>query len=190
MPSKRTPVPMGLLCLVLLLAAPTWGSNCNLLKLHQRRLNRQSVELLRRVKGKFPAECLRKIPVFSFPVKILGIREPREATKAVLEVLQGFLHILKDEHRWVAWKATLQKRFLPMLHAQIQRIQGCLGEGKPAPGRRKEEWMHKLQLKKYFRSIGNFLEENGLDSCTREFVRHEIQLDFIYLDRLTERMEI
>ncbi|XP_070600319.1 interferon type A1/A2-like [Erythrolamprus reginae] len=236
MPSKRTPCPMGLLCLMFLLAVPASGLNCSLLKLQQKRTNRQSVELLKEMKGRLPAECLHKMPALSFPVKILEIRQPRSATKAVLEILQGILHLLKEDHLWVAWEATLRKsfalhlshglpgnfkqsvqsreaensvtnsdnysdnwtflllfcdsRFLEQLHAQTQRIQRCLEGGKPTPGKNKDEWMNKLQLKKYFRSIRNFLEEKGLDGCTQQFLRHEIQMVFTYMDRLTEGMKI
>ncbi|KAM3847812.1 interferon type A1/A2-like [Vipera latastei] len=189
MSAKMTTVPVGLLCLVLLLALPASGRNCDLLKLQQQRFNRQSLELLKGMKAKLPPECLWKMPAFSFPIKILEIRQPRAATKAVLDILHGFLLLLRDDHLWVAWKATLRKRFLEKLHAQAERIQRCLGE-KTTLGKRKEEWMHKLQLKKYFHSIGNFLKEKGLDKCTQEFTRHEMQVDFIYVDRLTERMKI
>ncbi|XP_060540436.1 interferon omega-1-like [Pantherophis guttatus] len=190
MPPKKIPVPMGLLCLVLLLTVPASGSNCNLLKLQQRRLNWQSVELLKGMKARLPAQCLRKMPAFSFPIQLLRIRQPQAATKAVLEMLQRFLHLLKNDHLWVTWETTLRKRLLEKLHAQTQRVQRCLEERKPKLGKSQKEWMHKLQLMKYFRSIRNYLEEKGLDRCTQEFVRHEIQVDFMYLDRLTERMEI
>ncbi|KAG8131317.1 hypothetical protein E2320_017844, partial [Naja naja] len=141
MAAISTPVPMGLLCLVLLLAVPALGLHCNLLKWQQQRLNQQSMELLKGMKAKVPPECLRKMLEVSFPTKILRIRRPQAATKAILEMLRGFLHLFKEDHL-------------------------------------KEEWMHKLQLKKYFRSIENFLKEKGLDRCMQEFVRHEIQVDF------------
>uniref|UniRef100_A0A8C5SUF4 Uncharacterized protein n=1 Tax=Laticauda laticaudata TaxID=8630 RepID=A0A8C5SUF4_LATLA len=187
MAATSTPVSMGLLCLVLLLAVPASGLHCNLLKSQQQRWNRQSMELLKGMKAKVPPECLQKMPEVSFPIEILRIQSPRAATKAILEMLHGFLHLFKEDHLWVAWDATL---FLNKLHVQTQRVQRCLEGEKLRLGKSKEEWMHKLQLKKYFRSIENFLKEKGLDRCTQEFMRHEIQADFMYIDQLTERMYI
>uniref|UniRef100_A0A670Z431 Interferon kappa n=1 Tax=Pseudonaja textilis TaxID=8673 RepID=A0A670Z431_PSETE len=185
MAATSTPVPMGLLCLVFLLAVPASGLHCNLLKRQQQRWNQQSMELLKGMKAKIPPECWQKMPEVSFPIKILGIRQPRAATKAILEMLRGFLHLFKEEHLWVAWD-LLQYLRTEELHEQTQRLQRCLEGEKLSLGKSKKEWMHKLELKKYFRSIENFLKEKGLDSCTQEFIRHEIQADFTLLSCLRQ----
>uniref|UniRef100_A0A8C0GWH4 Uncharacterized protein n=1 Tax=Chelonoidis abingdonii TaxID=106734 RepID=A0A8C0GWH4_CHEAB len=154
-------------CLVLLFATEISSRFCTMLHFQQNTANKESLELLQKMRGNFPSQCIHERAAF----------KPTQNVVAIQEILQEIFNILSKNLTQSAWDEISIVRFQSGLYQQIQRLEACLRTQmeKELTNPESEDLQHTTRrVKKYFQGIDAFLKENQYSLCAWEIVRVEI----------------
>ncbi|XP_067409541.1 interferon epsilon-like [Emydura macquarii macquarii] len=182
------------ICLVLLFSTEIYSLDCNLLHFQQNKVNTESLELLNKMGGQFPLQCLNENRNFEFPQKALRPRESqKENAKVVIqEILQQIFYIFSKNLTQAAWDRSFIELFQNGLHQQTEQLEKCLHsemENKTPYLGNEKLLSPMLKLKKYFKKIGDFLKEKQYSLCAWETIRLEMGRCLLFVDQLIKRLQ-
>ncbi|XP_050801400.1 interferon beta-like [Gopherus flavomarginatus] len=177
-------------CLILLFSTEISSQLCTMLHFQQNKMNKESLELLKKMSGNFPSQCVNERAAFKPTQKVveLSVSQKDNAQMAIQEILQEIFNIFSKNLTPSAWDGVSVVRFQSGLHQQIQRLEACLRTQmeKELTNPESEDLQHTTwRVKKYFQGIDAFLKENQYSLCAWEIVRVEIQRCFVLIDKLT-----
>ncbi|KAM9138999.1 interferon beta-like [Pangshura tecta] len=180
-------------CLVLLLSTKISFRLCTMLHVQQNKMNKESLELLQKMSGNFPSQCINEKAAFKPTQNAveLSVSQKENAKVAIQEILQEIFNIFSKNFTQSAWDGTSIVRFQRGLYQQIQRLEACLRTQmeKELTNPESEDLQHITQrVKKYFQEIDAFLKENQYSLCAWQIVHVEILRCFVLIDKLTSRL--
>uniref|UniRef100_A0A8C8RKN3 Uncharacterized protein n=1 Tax=Pelusios castaneus TaxID=367368 RepID=A0A8C8RKN3_9SAUR len=182
------------ICLVLLFSTEIYSLDCKMLHLQQNKVNMKSLELLSKMGGQFPLQCLNENRNVGFLQKVLRPTESQKenAKLIILEIFQQIFNIFSKNLTQAAWDRSFIQSFQNGLYQQIEQLEKCLHSEReneiPYLGNEKILFPL-LKLKKYFERIGDFLKEKQYSLCAWETIRWEMERCLLFVDQLTERLQ-
>ncbi|KAG6930920.1 interferon beta-like [Chelydra serpentina] len=152
-----------------------------MLHFQQNKVNKESLELLEKVSGNFPSQCINERAAFkpTQDVVQIPVSQKENAKVTIQEILQEIFNIFSKNLTQSAWDGTSIVRFQSGLYQQIQRLEACL---------RTQMEKGLTRVKKYFQGIDAFLKEKQYSLCAWEIIRMEIPRCFVLIDKLTRRL--
>ncbi|XP_032653472.1 interferon beta-like [Chelonoidis abingdonii] len=180
------------ICLVLLFSTGSSSVDCNMLHFQQNKVNQASLQLLEKMGGQFPVQCLNENSNFISLQNVLSSREfqKENAMVAIQEILQQIFNIFSKSHTQTAWDRSSIVAFQSGLHQQIELLKMWFDrEKKLETTYPQNEDFSRLTVKKYFRVIENFLKEKQYSLCAWEIIREEMRRCFLFIDQLTKRLK-
>ncbi|XP_044876551.1 interferon epsilon-like [Mauremys mutica] len=180
-------------CLVLLFSTEISSRLCTVLHFQQNKINKDSLELLQKMSGNFPSQCINERAAFKPTQNVveLSVSQKENAKVAIQEILQEIFNIFSKNLTQSAWDGTSIVRFQSGLYQQIQRLEACLRtqmEKELTNPESEDLQLTTQRVKKYFQGIDAFLKENQYSLCAWEIVRVEIPRCFVLIDKLTRRL--
>ncbi|XP_030422801.1 interferon epsilon-like [Gopherus evgoodei] len=183
-------------CLVLLFSTEISSRLCTMLHFQKNTVNKESLELLKKMSRNFPSQCINKRAAFKLTQNVteLSVTQKENAKVAIQEILQEIFNIFSKNLTQSAWDGISIVRFFTSkigLYQQIQRLEACLRTQmeKELTNPESEDLQHTSQrVKKYFQGIDAFLKENQYSLCAWEIIRAEIHRCFVLIDKLTRRL--
>ncbi|KFP73502.1 Interferon alpha-2, partial [Apaloderma vittatum] len=173
--------------LMLLYTASTTSSLwCNHLSFQQRKVVKNSLQLLDKMGRRFPQQCLREKTSFRFPEQVLNPRQEESVKVAIEEIFQHIFHIFSKNLTLAAWDGTALEEFQNGLYQQIEQLEACVIKKQTHYSRRKE--VHKLKLKKYFQKIDCFLKDKQHTLCSWEISRAEMRRCLQLIDKVIRKL--
>ncbi|XP_053889193.1 interferon beta-like [Malaclemys terrapin pileata] len=176
-------------CLVLLFSTEISSRLCTMLHFQQNKVNKESLELLQKMSGNFPSQCINERMAFkpTQDVVQLPVSQKENAKVAIQEILQQIFNIFSKNLTQSAWDGTSIVRFQNGLYQQIQRLEACLRaqmEKELTNPESEDLQLTSRRVKKYFQGIDAFLKEKQYSLCAWEIVRTEIPRSFVLIDKL------
>uniref|UniRef100_A0A8C4YQZ0 Interferon alpha n=1 Tax=Gopherus evgoodei TaxID=1825980 RepID=A0A8C4YQZ0_9SAUR len=162
-------------CLMLLFSTEISSRLCTMLHFQQNKVNKESLELLQKMSGNFPSQCINERAAFKHTQDVvqLPVSQKENAKVAIQEILQEIFNIFSKNLTQSAWDGTSIVRFQNGLYLQIQRLEACL----------------RAHMEKGFTNSENvFLKENQYSLCAWEIIHTEIPRCFVLADKLTRRL--
>uniref|UniRef100_A0A8C4YTP1 Interferon alpha n=2 Tax=Gopherus evgoodei TaxID=1825980 RepID=A0A8C4YTP1_9SAUR len=155
------------------------------------RLPYTSLELMKKMRGNFPSQCINERAAFKHTQKVveLSVSQKENAQVAIQEILQEIFNIFSKNLTQSAWDGTSIVRFQSRLHQQIQQLEACLRTQMEKELTNPESEDIHLRLKRYFQTINDFLKEKQYSQCAWEIIRAEISRCFLMLNILTKRLQ-
>ncbi|XP_039398733.1 interferon beta-like [Mauremys reevesii] len=180
-------------CFMLLFSTEISSRLCTMLHFQQNKMNKESLELLQKMSGNFPSQCINERAAFkpSQNVVELSVSQKENAKVAIQEILQEIFNIFSKNLTQSALDGTSIDRFQSGLYQQIQRLEACLRtqmEKELTNPESEDLQLTTRRVKKYFQGIDAFLKENQYSLCAWEIVRVEIPRCFVLIDKLTRRL--
>ncbi|XP_050800195.1 interferon beta-like [Gopherus flavomarginatus] len=180
-------------CLVLLFSTEISSRLCTMLHFQKNTVNKESLELLQKMSGNFPSQCINERAAFKLTQNVieLSVTQKENAKVAIQEILQEIFNIFSKNLTQNAWDGISIVRFQSGLYQQIQRLEVCLRTQmeKELTNPESEDLQHTSQgVTKYFQGIDAFLKENQYSLCAWEIIRAEIHRCFVLIDKLTRRL--
>ncbi|KAM9138375.1 interferon beta-like [Pangshura tecta] len=180
-------------CLMLLFSTEISAQLCTMLHFQQNKVNKESLELLQKMSGNFPSQCINERAAFkpTQDVVQLPVSQKENAMVAIQQILQEIFNIFSKNLTQSAWEETSIVRFQNGLYLQIQRLEACLrahmekGLTKPES---EDLQLTSRRVKQYFQGIDVFLKEKQYSLCAWEIIRMEMPRGFVLLDKLTRRL--
>uniref|UniRef100_A0A8C4YB67 Uncharacterized protein n=1 Tax=Gopherus evgoodei TaxID=1825980 RepID=A0A8C4YB67_9SAUR len=162
-------------CLTLLFSIEISSQLFTMLHFQQNKVNKESLELLKKMSGIFPSQCIRERTAFkpTQEVSQVPLFQKDNAKIAMQEILQEIFNIFI--------------RFQNRLYQQIQQLEACLKAQmeKDLTSPESEDLQHtSWRVKQYFQGIDAFLKEKQYSLCAWEIIRVEIPRCFELTDKL------
>uniref|UniRef100_A0A8C8RUM4 Uncharacterized protein n=1 Tax=Pelusios castaneus TaxID=367368 RepID=A0A8C8RUM4_9SAUR len=182
------------ICLILLFSTEISSLHCTALYFQQNKLNQDSLELLEKMRGNFPSQCINERTAFKPTQDIvqLPLSQKENVKMTVQGLLQEIFSIFSKNLTQTSWDRSLID-FQNGLHLQIQMLKTCLSAEMEMeithPRNENLLLTTRLKLKRYFQTIHDFLKEKQYSLCAWEIIRLEIFRCFPVLDMLTKRLE-
>ncbi|XP_067412300.1 interferon beta-like [Emydura macquarii macquarii] len=182
------------ICLVLLFSTEISSQHCTMLHFQQNKVNQESLELLKKMSGNFPSQCMNDWTAFQPTLDVVKLSQyqTENATVVIQEILHEIFTIFTKNLTQSAWDGSSIVRFQNGLYQQIQRLQACMRAQteKELPNPESQDiQLTSRTVKKYFQGIDAFLIEKQYSLCAWEIIRMEIPRCFILLDKLTRRLK-
>ncbi|NXJ85381.1 IFNAD protein, partial [Trogon melanurus] len=173
--------------LMLLYTASTTSSLwCNHLPFHQRKVVKNSLQLLDKMGRRFPQQCLREKTSFRFPEQVLNPRQEEFVKVAIEEIFQHIFYIFSKNLTLASWGATALEEFQNGLFQQIEELEACVIKKQTHYSQSKE--VHRLKLKKYFQKIDYFLKDKQHTLCAWEISRAEMRRCLQLIDKVIRKL--
>uniref|UniRef100_A0A8C8RKC2 Interferon beta n=1 Tax=Pelusios castaneus TaxID=367368 RepID=A0A8C8RKC2_9SAUR len=180
------------ICLMLLFSTKISPMDFNMLYFQQNKVNQASYQLLEKMGGQFPVECLNEN---SNLMSLHNVFNPtnfqkENATVAIQEILQQIFNIFSKSHIRTAWKKSSTDAFQNGLYQQIEQLKMWFDGKKDIKATYSQnEHLIKKKVMKYFYVIDNFLKKEQYSLCMGEIIREEMKSCFRFIDQLTKRLQ-
>lgn len=163
----------GLIQIGLILLCNTISSclHCSHLPLQERKVIKNSLQLLDKMGKRFPLQCLGEKKSFRFPEQVLTRTQEESVNVAIEEIFQHIFYIFSKNLTPAAWDGTALEQFQNGLYQQIEQLEACVIRKQIHYHWSKE--VNRLKLKKYFQKIKCFLEDKQHSLCSWEISRAE-----------------
>ncbi|XP_067409542.1 interferon beta-like [Emydura macquarii macquarii] len=187
-----TNLTLSHICLMLLFSTKISPLDYNMLYFQQNKVNQASLQLLEKMGGQFPLQCLNENSNFMSLQNVLNYRKfQKENTMvAIQEILQQIFNIFSKSHIQTAWNRSSISAFQNGLHKQIEKLKTWFEGGKEMEATYPQnEDLTRLKVKKYFHVIDNFLQEKQYSLCAWEIIREKMRRCFLFIDQLTKRLQ-
>nr|XP_032629334.1 interferon beta-like [Chelonoidis abingdonii] len=180
-------------CLILLFSTEISSRLCTMLHFQQNKVNKESLELLKKMSGNFPSQCIHERAAFkpTQEVSQLSLFQKENAKVAIQEILQEIFNIFSKNLTQSTWDGTSIVRFQNGLYQQIQRLEACLRAQmeKDLTNPQSEDLQHtSRRVKQYFQGTDAFLKEMQYSLCAWETICMEIPRCFVLIDKLTRNL--
>ncbi|XP_044876319.1 interferon epsilon-like [Mauremys mutica] len=180
------------ICLVMLFSIEISSLDCTILHFQQNKMNTESLELLSKMGGQFPLQCLNENRNFRLPQKALRPRESQEkdAKMVIQEIFQQIFNIFSENLTQAAWDRSSVETLQNGLHWQTEKLETCLRsemENETPYLGNKKLLFPMLKLKKYFQRIRDFLKEKQYSLCAWETIRLEMGRCLLFVDQLIKK---
>uniref|UniRef100_A0A8C4WN98 Uncharacterized protein n=2 Tax=Gopherus evgoodei TaxID=1825980 RepID=A0A8C4WN98_9SAUR len=165
-------------CLTLLFSIEISSQLCTMLHFQQNKVNKESLELLKKMSGIFPSQCIWERTAFkpTQEVSQLPLFQKDNAKMAMQEILQEIFNIFSKNLTQSTWDGISIVRFQNRLYQQIQQLEACLKAQmeKDLTNPESEDLQHtSWRVKQYFQGIDAFLKEKQYSLCAWEIIRVE-----------------
>ncbi|XP_026722065.1 interferon kappa-like [Athene cunicularia] len=179
---------LGLIQIGLILLCTTTISSlqCNHLPLQQRKVIKNSLQLLDKMGNKFPRQCLREKMSFRFPEQVLNPRQKEIVKVAIEEIFQHIFYIFSKNLTLAAWNGIALEQFQNGLYQQIEQLEECVIKKQTHYFQSKE--VNRLKLKKYFQKIDCFLKDKHHNLCSWEISRAEMRRCLQLIDKVIRKL--
>uniref|UniRef100_A0A8C8RU61 Uncharacterized protein n=1 Tax=Pelusios castaneus TaxID=367368 RepID=A0A8C8RU61_9SAUR len=180
--------------LIMLFSTEISSLHCTALYFQQNKLNQDSLELLEKMRGNIPSQCINERTAFKPTQDIvqLPLYEKENVKVTIQWLLQEIFSIFSKNLTQTSWDRSLIVRFQNGLYQQIQRLEACMRalEEKELSNPESEDFqLTSRRVKKYFLEIAAFLKEKQYSLCAWEIVHREIAKWFQLIDKLTRRLK-
>uniref|UniRef100_A0A8B9GJA8 IFNA2 protein n=1 Tax=Amazona collaria TaxID=241587 RepID=A0A8B9GJA8_9PSIT len=172
--------------IILLCTSTTSCPQCNHLPLQQRKVVKNSMQLLDKMGEKFPRQCLREKMFFRFPKQVLKPRQKETVKVAIEEIFQHIFYIFSKNLTLAAWDKTALGQFQNGLYQQIEQLEACVIKKQTRYFWSKEA--NRLKLKKYFKEIDCFLKDKQYSLCSWEISRAEMRRCLQLVDKVVRKL--
>ncbi|XP_009563615.1 interferon alpha-2 [Cuculus canorus] len=178
----------GLIQIGLILSCTTTisGLQCNHLPLQQRKMIKNSLQLLDKMGKKFPPQCLREKMSFRFPKRVLKPRQKEAVKAAIEEIFQHIFYIFSKNLTLAAWDGSALEQFQNGLYHQIEQLEACVIKKQTHYFWSKE--INRLKLKKYFQKIDCFLKDRQHNMCSWEISRAEMRRCLQLIEKVIRKL--
>ncbi|XP_036594461.1 interferon kappa [Trichosurus vulpecula] len=190
--------------LLFLLVTSVSSLDCNLLYFYLRNVNWEAMILLSKMSKEFPLQCLSIRMNFGFSQTWL--LPPDQSLKdikiVIYEMSQHIFNIFSQNYSPLTWEVENIQKIQIGLHQQTEYLQKCLEEDEKEKEELEKEaedeisysglvilHLNNLELKRYFKRIGNFLKEKKYSHCAWEVVRLEMRRCFYILQKLIAQLK-
>ncbi|XP_060615686.2 interferon beta-like [Anolis sagrei] len=161
------------------------SQNCGQLLTTLREANQANLELLCRKMGpSISQQCINDVVSFS-QREFLGninVSEEGSAKAAIQEVLQQTGHIFKHNDTEMPWDADSLRAFHAGLDQQSENLKSCLSASPRIQ-------LTRLRVKRYFRSLNDFLKEKESSRCAWEIVQIQVKKAFLWIEKLIQEIQ-
>ncbi|XP_050781532.1 interferon beta-like [Gopherus flavomarginatus] len=180
-------------CLTLLFSIEISSQLCTLLHFQQNKVNKESLELLKKMSGIFPSQCIHERTAFkpTQEVSQLPLFQKDNAKMAMQEILQEIFNIFSKNLTQSTWDGISIVRFQNRLYQQIQQLEACLKAQmeKDLTNPESEDLQHtSWRVKQYFQGIDAFLKEKQYSLCAWEIICMVISRCFVLTDKLNRSL--
>ncbi|NXI40538.1 IFNA2 protein, partial [Galbula dea] len=172
--------------LMLLYTTTISSLQCHHLHLQQRKMVKNSLQLLDKMGNKFPQHCLREKMSFRFPEKVLKPRQKEIVKVAIEEIFQHIFYIFSKNLTLAAWDGTALELFQNGLYQQIEQLEACVIKKQTHYFWSRE--LNRLKLKKYFQKINLFLKDKQHSLCSWEISRAEMRRCLQLIDKVIRKL--
>ncbi|KAM9138958.1 interferon beta-like [Pangshura tecta] len=157
-------------CLTLLFSTEISSRLCTMLHFQQNKVNKESLELLKKMSGNFPSQCIHERAAFkpTQEVSQLPLFQKENAKVAIQEILQEIFNIFSKNLTQSTWDGTSIVRFQNGFYQQIQHLEACLRAQmeKDLTNPESEDLQHTVRrVKQYFQGIYPFLKGKQYSLC-------------------------
>ncbi|XP_037706694.1 interferon alpha-14-like [Choloepus didactylus] len=153
--------------------------------------NREILQHLENLGGKFPLGCLKDRNNFKF-LQVSKADEFRKESALVViqEMQQQIFNAFNLNVSQSSWDESSLERFLSALYQQMEKTEMCLEQEIRKEGHSSLQRKNtRLEIKKYFQGIHDYLEDQKYSHCAWEVVRVEIRRCFLFIEQLTRRLK-
>lgn len=176
--------------LVLLTSSTILSLELKLIHLQQRKVNRESSELLKKWQPSSIHQCLPHRKDFLLPQEAGNPHqfEKGYALTILHEMLQQIFNLFQANISLEGWKESHMEKFLIELHQQLEYLETLMGlqtdQKSSTVGREKL----RLQIKMYFRRIRDYLENQEHSGCAWTIVQVEVNRCLFFVFLLTGKL--
>lgn len=175
----------------LALSGPLPSSKCLNLRFQWDQLIQTNSNLLCRMNGQFPLQCLSEKVDLRFPQQVL-VASNRGIIKTVHELLQQSLNLLSKDNPYNAWNSRCIENLQNGLYQQIRELETCLDavnmQNGPIDFENTVSSLSILKVKKYFLRINRFLTEKQNSQCAWEVIHLEMRRCFLFISLLLKNL--
>ncbi|XP_072815060.1 interferon epsilon [Vicugna pacos] len=182
--------PFFEIVLVLLASSTVFSRELKPVLFQQRRVNRESLKLLNKLRTSSIQQCLPHRKNFLLPQKSV---DPHQYQKghilAILhEMLQQIFNLFRAVISLHGWEEIQMDRFLSELHQQLEYLETLIQlQAEQRSGTLGSEHL-RLQVKSYFQRIHDYLESQEYSSCAWTIVQIEINRCLFFVIQLTGKL--
>lgn len=176
--------------LVLLISSTILSLELKLVLFQQRRVNRESSELLKKWQPSSIRQCLPHRRDFLLPQEAGNPHQDQKGSALTIlhEMLQQIFSLFQANTSLEGWKESHMERFLIELHQQLEYLETLRGlqtdQKSSTVGREKL----RLQVKMYFRRIRDYLENQKYSGCAWTVVQVEVNRCLFFVLPLTGKL--
>nr|XP_060615685.1 interferon beta-like [Anolis sagrei ordinatus] len=167
--------------LIMVLITEVLSQDCGQLftRLHQ--ANQAQLELLNsKMNSTIPQQCIDDVVSFSLKNKLPTNLDEDNAKVAIQEVLQQTGHIFRQNCTEMLWDEDSLRAFHAGLDQQSEKLKSCLS----ASPRSQKIQLTRLRVKKYFRSLNDFLKQKDYSHCAWVIVQIQVKQCFLWIEKL------
>uniref|UniRef100_A0A8C0HE23 Uncharacterized protein n=1 Tax=Chelonoidis abingdonii TaxID=106734 RepID=A0A8C0HE23_CHEAB len=170
-------------CLTLLFSIEISSRLCTMFHFQQNKVNKESLELLKKMSGIFPSQCIQEWTAFkpTQEVSQFPLFQKENAKMATQEILQEIFNIFSKNLTQSTWDGISIVRFQNGLYQQIKQLEACLRA-------QMEKDLTNPEMKQYFQGIDAFLKEKQYSLCAWEIICVEIPRCFVLTDKLNRSL--
>ncbi|XP_074144014.1 interferon beta [Sminthopsis crassicaudata] len=161
------------------------------LRFYQRRTNKSSVHLLKKMIGELHPECQKDRMDFQIPKEILQPKQYQKenATMVIHEMLQQIFLLFSSKNDSFGVNKTIIETFLNIIFQQMEHLEMALKKEMNQINSTRLNEENIEHLNNYYQRIMNYLENKKYSSCSWKIVQVETRLNFFFLYKLTERLK-
>lgn len=176
--------------LVLLTSSTIFSLELKLILFQQRRVNRESLKLLNKLRVSSIQQCLPHRKDFLRPQKAVNPhQDEKEYTLVILhEMLQQIFSLFQANISLEGWKESHMEKFLIELHQQLEYLEMLMGLQTDQKSSTLGSENFRLQIKMYFRRIRDYLDNQEYSSCAWTIVQMEINRCLFFVFPLTGKL--
>ncbi|XP_078497506.1 interferon beta-like [Lissotriton helveticus] len=176
--------------LLLLCGGHVFCQKCGFSRHQQKKLNEDSLQLMEKMGGIFPRQCLSEKMSLKFPPKVMKANHQQTQRSLQLTIF-NILHevnkineIMSKNLDTTGWDARSTDMFIQGLQRQTDVLAKCLS----VDLEKKPNNFKKNKLKKYFKKMQNYIQGKMSSSCAWENIRQQLRLCLMNVDKLTSEM--
>uniref|UniRef100_G1KUT7 Uncharacterized protein n=1 Tax=Anolis carolinensis TaxID=28377 RepID=G1KUT7_ANOCA len=168
----------------MVLIIEVFSQDCGQFLTRLRQANKANLELLNsKMNSTIPQQCIEDVFSFSLKNKLpsnLDVSEAENAKVAIQEVLQQTGHIFRQNCTEMLWDEDFLRAFHAGLDQQSENLKSCLS----ASPRSQRIQLTRLRVKRYFRSLNDFLKEKEYNRCAWEIIQIQVKQCFLWIENL------
>ncbi|XP_008101701.1 interferon kappa-like [Anolis carolinensis] len=177
------------IALTMVLITEVSSQDCGQLLARLRQANKANLELLNsKMNSTIPQQCIEGVFSFSLKNKLptnRDVSEEENAKVAIQEVLQQTGHIFRQNCTEMLWDEDSLRAFHAGLDQQSENLKSCLS----ASPRSRRIQLTSLRVKRYFRSLNDFLKEKEYNRCAWEIIQIQVKQCFLWIEKLIQEIQ-
>lgn len=176
--------------LVLLTSSAIFSLELKLILFQQRRVNRESLTFLNKLRPSSIQQCLPHRKDFLLPQEAVNPYQEEKGYVLIIlhEMLQQIFSLFQANVSLEGWKESHVEKFLIELHQQLEYLEMLMGLHTDQKSSTVGSENLRLQVKMYFRRIRNYLANQEYSRCAWTIVQVEVNRCLFFVFPLTGKL--